>query len=383
MKKCFYALTAALLALTSCSSQEEPVMGAEDGEVTTVTLSLALPSQPQSRVTVDTEYGKAQAIDQVEYAVYDIDGNLVYSSDSEDSEMQAKVDTDDYGHYTLEVTLLTHHTYTVYCWASAKGAPYKFNIPENMNTGVTVSVDYSEGIPANNEKCDAFFGKRTFSVLETQNDDKDYMITLYRPFAQVNILCSDKELAKEIYKSKGKDGKEIGISSIEVAIVNGKGAGAYSNLNFDTYIASEIAENVVYKAQFEKGWKSLVHAGSADVAEYHYLATCYLMTGVSVDTSEAKYALGGYGTQQETTDLKITITYDNGEKTIVTRENVPVRRSWRTNIYGDILTSQANINYRINYGWGPNINNGTIEVTDEGGSNEKPGTEGENEIELS
>ncbi len=382
MKKCFYALTAALLALTSCSSQEEPVMGAEDGEVTTVTLSIALPSQPQSRVTVDTEYGRAQAIDQVEYAVYDIDGNLVYSSNIKDSEMQATVDKGDYGHYTLNVTLLTHHTYTVYCWASAEGSPYKFNIPENMKDGVTVSVDYSEGIPANDEKCDAFFGKRTFNVLETQKDDRDYMITLYRPFAQVNILCSDKDLAQEIYKSKGKDGKKVGISSIEVAIVNGKGAGAYSTLNFDTYIASKITENVVYKAQFKNGWNSLVKAGTAAADDYYYLATCYLMTGVSVDISEAKYALGGYGTQQETTDLKITITYDNDEQTIVTRENVPVRRSWRTNIYGDILTSQANINYRINYEWGPNINNGTIEITDEGGSNENPKTEGENEDEL-
>lgn len=334
MKKCFYALTAALLALTSCSSQEEPVMEAGSGEVTTVTLSLALPGQPQSRATQhEVAYGDASMVDKIEYAVYDSKNQLVLkSSDSGAAVVEKKGEL----YYSVDLQLLREHEYTVICWASATNSPYTFN-PE-LN-GVTVSVDYSK-VEANNEACDAFFGKRKITVAHTQGTNNDlYAITLGRPFAQVNVVTNDIDVANKFFQN-GND-----IASVSV-IMKDKPAGKYNTLSLlgNGVIASNPETNVTYKVEYTNYSSSKKRAAIMESGqEFYYLSTCYLLTGIESDGTMTN----GHGTKSETTDIEIVITDKWGESIHYPISNLPIKRNWRTNIFGNLLSTDAKIDIRL------------------------------------
>lgn len=116
---------------------------------------------------------------------------------------------------------------------------------------------------------------------------------------------------------------------------------------------------MVFRDEYPNGWDDLVHAGSGDVADYYYLATCYLLTGVSPDGT----LNGGVGAGKETTDLIITLGYSDGSQIVINKSNVPIRRNWRTNIWGALESADADVNCRIDfnfdgtYGDGPGADN--------------------------
>lgn len=285
MKKYFYALTAALMALTSCSSDEE-VMKAEVDEPTTVTISAYLPDYVKSRVTTDDKNipGQGNKIAKIEYAILDQYGKIIYHS-GQTGAVQPEKDANDHGHYTFTVELLKNHKYHFYLWASAATSPYTF-IPEagtvdesgTMTGGPRVTMDYSK-VKANDESMDAFFGMHTYTIdNEKQANDERYMITLTRPFAQLNILINDKETIEKI--ENNTHSRTIESITVKVAQTPGR----YQSLNLHSFVASNPLDAAfTFTAAYPNGWDDLVHAGDGDVAHYYYLATCYLLTGISPD----------------------------------------------------------------------------------------------------
>lgn len=330
MKKWFYPLAAAVITLSACSSKEEPNMSG-NGEVTEVTISANVPYQDFTRVTVDDKNlpGLGNKIAKMEYAIYDQFGHLVLASGQPGAPVAEKSE-DDHGRYDLKVTLLKQHTYTFYLWASAAQTPYTFD-PASK----TVSIDYSK-VKANDENMDAFFGKHTYYITDTQENDEQYMITLNRPFAQLNILVNDNEKAAALEKS-GK------IESVDVTVK--QNPGKYSLLNLDTFVASTPFENAFTFHTSFSGWDDLVHAGDGDVAHYYYLTTCYLLTGITPDGS----LKGKVGTGKELTDINISINYTDGTSIKINKTNVPIRRNWRTDIYGALETTDVDVNARIDF----------------------------------
>lgn len=352
MKKSLFTFAAALLALSSCSSEEE-LFTVENDSPTRVSVNIAVPgSEPATRVTDDEANipGKGHMITKFEYAIFDSADNLVISSNDHKggggiAPDIAKADVDDHGHFTLEVTLMKQHTYTFYVWASSESAdcPYSFN-PATK----TVSVDYSK-MKANDENMDAFFGKHVFTIADEQTATDQYTIILNRPFAQLNIMTNDVEYTQSIMKTGT-------ISSIDVEVL--QNPGTYSTLDLSNYIASNATGNQKFHADFPNGWEDLVHAGDGDVARYYYLATCYIMTGVDTNVSYYDQLNGGVGTEKEVTDLKITISYTDGSTVEFTKTNIPIRRSWRTNIYGNLQTSEADSNCRIDFNFAGGFKDG-------------------------
>ncbi len=192
-------------------------------------------------------------------------------------------------------------TYDMLFWAQADGAPYTFT-PATQQ----VTVDYTAAV-GQDEKRDAFFKAETLTVDGTI----DKTIQLRRPFAQLNIGAQDFEDAK-------KAGFEATQTTVTVDNV-------YTTLNLLTG-AVEDETSVTYAAANlpTEGFPvSLTPAAK-------YMSMDYLLVA-------ADKAL-----------TNVTFTATNGSHNVERHyTNVPVQRNFRTNIYGNILTEEANFNIEI------------------------------------
>lgn len=382
------------MMLSSCNSALDQDLE-EVGDPTPVRISVAVPSDVMTRVTED-EFnipGKGKSIKTIQYAIYDKKGHLLEKSDMTTKlNPQKKEDLDiisaykdDHGLYSINTTLMKNHDYIIYVWASSDVVEYeldgsgnyqldskdrpivkestRFTSPYTFSAeNKTVSIDWAKVdanvSDGNEEKNDAFFGKKEFHVANAPGDDgfKVDMI-LYRPLAQLNIMINDQTKAKAL---------EAGtkLSSIDLELK--KAPGTYSLFNIDNYImgtpkADPASERTLkLHKNFTNGWDDLIHAGDGDVAKYYYLGTFYLPTGVDADTSY----LGGFGSIKETTDLKIRINYDDGTFVEIDKTGVPIQRDWRTNIYGALETTDVTVDCRIDFNFigfnqdGPGAGNG-------------------------
>ena len=186
-------------------------------------------------------------------------------------------------------------------WAQADGAPYTFNTATKK-----VTVNYEAAV-GQDEKRDAFFKAETLTV----NGTIDKTIQLKRPFAQLNIGAQDFEDAK-------KAGFEATQTTVTVDNV-------YTTLNLLTG-AVEDETSVTYAAANlpTEGFPvSLTPAAK-------YMSMDYLLVA-------ADKAL-----------TNVTFTATNGSHNVERHyTNVPVQRNFRTNIYGNILTEDANFNIEI------------------------------------
>lgn len=236
MKKYLLGMTVALMGLASCSSADQPTEP-DDSVLTPVTLSVNIPEMSFSRVNEDEANipGKGKKIASIDYAIYDHLGTLVHSRDKNPVELEK--DPDDHGHFTLKAHLMKQHDYTIYLWASAdeeelgegteNGVPVKTGklisrTPYTFNPATKqVTVDYSK-VRANDETCDAFFGKKTITVANEQTSNDQYTIILNRPFAQLNIMTNDS-------KMMAQEDKNIKLKSVSVTI--DQDPGTYTLLN--------------------------------------------------------------------------------------------------------------------------------------------------------
>lgn len=57
------------------------------------------------------------------------------------------------------------------------------------------------------------------------------------------------------------------------------------------------------------------------------------------------------GTAKEVTDLSIVVNFSDNTTTTINKTNVPIQRSWRTNIWGSLLTADVKPNIRIDFGF--------------------------------
>ena len=234
-------------------------------------------------------YSDGATATKLQYAVYDANGN--YLKDLTGTQV-INIST------TVELKLTTGNTYSVIFWAAAEDAPYSVNFATK-----TMTVDYSAPV-CNDEDRDAFFKHHTFTVTGAQTET----IELRRPFAQLNIGTAD-------YTASANAGYTPNQSAVTVPV--------YTTLN----LASGVVDGQVTKtfalADIKKDEKF-------PVAGNEYLAMNYLL----VDS------------EKEVVDVEFTYTDGTTAKTR-TVGSVPVERNYRTNIYGNLLTSDVDINVEI------------------------------------
>ena len=291
MKKFFLGLSAiAMLFVTSC--QKDADLGLNLGETSVVSFNVGTP-QLATRA-----YSDGLTATKLQYAVYDSLGNILPTFTTTDATIN--------GSTTVNLQLTTGHKYSVIFWAAAENAPYTVNFEtKEMTVNYPATTTLS-----NDEKRDAFYKHHTFTVRGPQTET----IELKRPFAQLNIGTND-------YAQAAATGYAPINSSVTVT------NGVYSTLN----MATGGVTNKVPEVKFDY---NTIPTGETFPVEggYKYIAMNYLLVDTAKDVIEIEFG-------HSISDATAAKTRKVG--------SVPVRRNYRTNIYGSLLTSNVTVEVDI------------------------------------
>lgn len=232
-------------------------------------------------------YSDGTTAQELQYAVYDANGNYL---DKLTGAKEINLKTQ------VQLQLTTGNTYTLVFWADAATAPYTVDFANKKMT-----IDYT-GVKSNREDLDAFYRDTTFVVTGNMNVD----IELYRPFAQLNIGTDDLE-------ATANAGYPVTTASVKVK--------TYNTFNFidetvDGFAEVNFAEEVLPTEAFP-------------VKGYEYIAMNYLL--MTADKSVVDEVVLSYGAEPKTRTFKA----------------IPLQRNYRTNIYGQMFTSDVDVNVEI------------------------------------
>ena len=284
MKKSIFLGLATFAMLLTTSCVNEIAPSKEIGD-TPVTFQIGTPE------IATRAYSDGTTATKLQYAVYDEGGNLLDALTVEDAEIN--------GSTSIELQLVTGNEYSIIFWAAAPNAPYTIDFAEK-----TMTVNY-DGAVCNDETRDAFYKYHTFTVKGAQTET----IELKRPFAQLNIGTND-------YEASEKAGYTPAYSYVKVPVS--------SVLNLFDGTVNEPKE-------YEFALSAIPTEEEFPVRGYKYISMNYLL--VSAD--------------KEVVD--VTFGYSEDNQTVKTRTvgSVPVQRNYRTNIYGQLFTSDVDVNVTI------------------------------------
>ena len=294
-KKILFGMMAAtMMFATSCENEID--LGTNAGENALVTFSVGTPE------IATRAFSNGQTATVLQYAVYDASGNQLTELTVTDGEI--------HGSTTVNLQLTTGNTYSVIFWAAAENAPYSVDFDAK-----TMTVDYSNAV-SNDENRDAFYKYHTFTVTGAQTET----VELRRPFAQLNIGTSD-------YEESASAGYTPAYSYVKVPVS--------SELNLVDGSVDEAAE-VEFKLA------SIPTNEEFPVAGYDYLSMNYLLVAADKEVVDVVF---GYSESNTTVEKSRTIG------------SVPVQRNHRTNIYGQLLTSDVDVNVEIKPEYDDEYNN--------------------------
>ena len=287
MKKILLGMMAAsMMFATSCQNEEF----ADGGNLSTVSFNVGTPE------IASRAYSDGSTATHLQYAVYDAAGNVL-------SDLTVTDATINGGSTTVNLQLTTGNTYSVIFWAAAPNAPYTVDFAAK-----TMTVDYTAAkTVSNDENRDAFYKYHTFTVTGAQTET----IELKRPFAQLNIGVGD-------YVASTKAGYTPTKSAVTVKNI-------YNKLNLWNGTVDG-SQEVTYD------YAAIPTNETFPVAGYEYLSMNYLLVATEKALVEVEF---GY----TETDAAAAKTRTVG--------SVPVQRNYRTNIYGNLLTSDVDINVTI------------------------------------
>lgn len=297
MKKFIYGMFASCLLLTSCS-QEDLGLSAP-GEEANVSISLTTP-QLQTRA-----YSDGTTATHLQYAVYEKTGDG-------DAATYRRLDTYTVTDETINISkkidfrLVNGKTYTFVFWAASPNADNNYAVTFGDN-GANMKVTYDSKITANNEDLDAFYVCEDLKV----TGDVVKTFELRRPFAQINVGTNDYAEAAAVGYAP---------SSSRVVVT-----GIYDTLN----LISGDVEGTAATRTF--GYKALPKNEEFPVPGYDYLAMAYVLVPQTKDLQTVQFSYGPAGGTAETRQVG----------------SVPIQRNFRTNLFGQVLTSNAEVNVII------------------------------------
>lgn len=293
-KKLLFGMMAATMVFaTSCENELD--LGTNAGETAQVTFSVGTPE------IATRAFSDGQTATVLQYAVYDAAGNELTDLRVTDAEI--------HGSTTVNLQLTTGNTYSVIFWAAAEDAPYTVDFSKQ-----TMTVNYENAV-SNDENRDAFYKYHTFTVTGAQTET----IELKRPFAQINIGTND-------YAASKSAGYTPAYSYVKVPVYNTLDLveGKVSTVNGTS--TSEDAVATEFKLA------AIPEGETFPVSGYEYLSMNYLLVAADKEVVDVVF---GYSENNTTVEKTRTVG------------SVPVQRNYRTNIYGQLLTSDVDINVEI------------------------------------
>lgn len=292
--KTFKYLAAAALTLLAVSCNKEQVTEVPDGQTVDVTFTAALPGEMATKAIGDGQTAKT-----------------LYVSVYENDDAKTKLELDKTATFTdlktqVTFSLVKGKTYNFVFWAqAAEGAPYDVTDLKN------IKISY-EGAEANDEKRDAFYATRKELKV---NGALTETIKLYRPFAQVNFGTADYEAAV----AAGVEPVKSVFTATDVATV------------FDTFEAEgKVAKDVVTFTESALPGETLV----TKAGDYKWMTMNYILP---MGKQDAKHI----------SNVTAEFIPETGITVKASSPQTPVQNNYRTNILGNLLTSQVIFNIEI------------------------------------
>ena len=295
----------ASIALVGCTNNEELPLAEES---TTVQFAVNMEDALESRAISD-----GTGATTLMYGVFE------KTSDTEMKLVIKKTVIDDVkgligNGYRMNISLLRGKTYQVVFWAQNPKCK-AYTVGEDMKVGISY-----KGIN-NDELRDAFFATQQVTV--TSNSTIN--VTLKRPFAQINVgaFKTDYEYAQTLDVTVNLSSATIENVPNQIDLLTGVASGSVDvNYTFgDT--------------PYESG-ESLARVdvdGDKHLETYTWISMSYILASPERTTHKMNFAF----TNNKNTDSKIL--FDAGI--------VPAQRNYRTNIVGQVLSSNCNFNINI------------------------------------
>jgi len=287
-------LAAAALTLLAVSCNKEQVTEVPDGQLVDVTFTAALPGEMATKALGDGQTAKK-----------------LYVSVYENDDAKTKLELDKTATFTdlktqVTFSLVKGKTYNFVFWAqAAEGAPYDVTDLKN------IKISY-EGAEANDEKRDAFYATRKELKV---NGALTETIKLYRPFAQVNFGTADYDAAV----AAGVEPVKSVFTATDVATI------------FDTFEAEgKEAKDVVTFTESALPGETLV----TKTGDYKWMTMNYILP---MGKQDAKHI----------SNVTAEFIPETGITVKASSPQTPVQNNYRTNILGNLLTSQVIFNIEI------------------------------------
>ena len=304
MKNIFKLLAVTALAgiaAASCTKESADVL--KDGEQMEATFTAELPGNFGTKATI----GDGTTVDELIFAVYDKDQNEITNLRQTVSIENKKA--------TVKTTLIKGYQYSFIFWAQKKGNKYY-----NTDDLKSIKINYGEAV-CNAEDMDAFVNAEKAIVFNDKNTNIN--VALRRPLAQINFGTQD-------YDQLTAQGKSVTNSEITISEVSS----TFKPLEKAT---KKFADPVTatYKS-------ATIPAGNIEInnESYRHIAMAYVLSGSYEDASIH--------------DISAKFYYQDGKTYTAKVSNIPFKKNYKTNIYGNLLTTTNSFNVIVDESWDGN-----------------------------
>lgn len=299
--KTFKYLAAAALTMLAVSCNKEQVTEVPDGQMVDVTFTAALPGEMATKALGDGQTAKTLYVS-------------VYENDTEKTHLGDLDKTATFTDLKTQVTfsLVKGKTYNFVFWAQAEGATC-YDIDDLKN----IKISY-DGAVANDETRDAFYATRKELKV---NGALTETIKLYRPFAQVNFGTADLF-----------DAAAAGFIPAQSAFTATDVANVFDTFNAEGKVEGPAPDKVTFaKAEIPGGGETLV---TKDGTKYLWMTMNYILP------------VGKQG-EKHISNVAAEFIPESGDPITASAPQAPVQNNYRTNILGNLLTSQVIFNVEI------------------------------------
>lgn len=299
--KTFKYLAAAALTMLAVSCNKEQITEVPDGQMVDVTFTAALPGEMATKALGDGQTAKTLYVS-------------VYENDTEKTHLGDLDKTATFTDLKTQVTfsLVKGKTYNFVFWAQAEGATC-YDIDDLKN----IKISYDDAV-ANDETRDAFYSTRKELKV---NGALTETIKLYRPFAQVNFGTADLF-----------DAAAAGFIPAQSAFTATDVANVFDTFNAEGKVEGPATDKVTFaKAEIPGGGETLV---TKDGTKYLWMTMNYILP------------VGKQG-EKHISNVTAEFISESGDPITASAPQAPVQNNYRTNILGNLLTSQVIFNVEI------------------------------------
>lgn len=316
--KLFKTLAATAMSVLAIACAKEPV--ADNGQQAGVSFTIEVPGVPATRA-----YGEAEKATELYYQVFDNAGNTIDGLGVQHTHLVGKA-------AKVSFQLVKDQTYNFVFWAQTTETGY-YTIDETEGLK-KITADYTTHKDANDENRDAFFATESFKVTGPVTKT----VTLKRPFAQINIGTKDQ------LKAGDATAPAIDFTGAKSSVTVKGVPTVFSPLATTPETMLTVPATVTFAS-------AAIPTGLLKVNEtnYNYLAMNYVFAPAE-------------GT---VCDLTAEIVLTGREPIQLSSPTTPIKRNWRTNILGSLLTSSVDFNVVVDPSFGGNEDIDLVNIKNE------------------